>query len=406
MWYAGIDWADQHHDVVVLDEAGHTVTSRRVAHSAAGLEQLVACLQTLDGAGTVPPEQVACILETSSGLLIAALLDAGFAVFPVHAKTLHGLRKPSGAKTDQIDAYLLARKGRNDLTELRRLVPDSPVARELKLLTRDQDRLIQNQTQVVNQLTACLKSYWPGALTLFTKLHQEVTLAFLEAYPTLEQARRASVAEVQTLLVAAGHPSPAAKARQLYQQLHQAQLQADALAAQAKSRLMLALVAQLRVLLAHIAAYDAEITRLFATHPDAALFGALPGAGQRLAPRLLAEWGDDRERYAAASSVQALGGTAPVTIQSGRSARARTRSACSKPFRNVLHQFAWQSVQREGWAHAYYCRKRREGKSHPRAVRALANTWVRILYAIWRTQGHYEAAVFLAAQQAHGIAAA
>ena len=69
--------------------------------------------------------------------------------------------------------------------------------------------------------------------------------------------------------------------------------------------------------------------------------------------------------------------------------------------RNALHQFAWQSTQKEPWARAYYQRKRREGKSHSMAVRALANQWVRIIYAFWVKHEAYDATIFLAAQQAH-----
>ena len=75
---------------------------------------------------------------------------------------------------------------------------------------------------------------------------------------------------------------------------------------------MLALAQQLLLLLDQLAAYDQEIARLFQTHADQPIFSALPGAGKRLAPRLLAEWGDDRSRYATAESRQALGGTSPV----------------------------------------------------------------------------------------------
>jgi transposase len=347
------------------------------------------------------PDHLACLVETSHGLLISALLEAGLPVYPVNPKTVDRHRRPSGAKTDAIDAYLLARTGRSDLADLRRLAPDSPLITELKVLTRDQDSLVQNQTRLLNQLTACLKAYYPVALDLFGKLHQPTTLAFLQTFPTLEQARAASVDQMAAVLKAAGHPHAAAKAAQIRQQVHQPQLQADPALTRAKARLMLALVAQLQPLIAQIAAYDQEIRRLFLSHSDSRAFASLPRAGTRLAPRLLAEWGEERGRYETAASVQALAGTAPVAFQSGKFATVHRRYACSKPLRNALHQFAWQSTQKEPWARAYYERKRREGKSHTMAVRALANQWVRIIYALWRKHETYDATIFLAAQQAH-----
>jgi hypothetical protein len=137
-----------------------------VAHTVEGLAQLTTFL--LDIVGTPEwQEKLACIIETSHGLLIAALLESGFPVYPVNPKTVDRHRKPAGAKTDAIDAYLLARTGRSDFADLRRLRPDSALIQELKTLTRDQESLIASQTRLVNQLTACLKTYYPVALTLF-----------------------------------------------------------------------------------------------------------------------------------------------------------------------------------------------------------------------------------------------
>jgi transposase len=403
MWYAGIDWADAHHDAVVIDEQGRRVASCRVSHTPEGLAQLVTFLQ-----GTVAsaPQELVCLIETTHGLLITALLEAGLAIYPVNPKTVDRRRKPSGAKTDAIDAYLLAKTGRGDLADLRRLAPDSPMVQELKALTRDQDGLIQSQTRLVNQLTACLKAYYPVALDLFTKLQQPLTLAFLQAYPTPEAAQRASVEDLTQQLRHHHHPTPAPTAQALWKRLHQAQLQADAITTRTKARLMLALVSQLAPLLEQIKRYDDEITRLFLSHPDSAIFGSLPRAGKRLAPRLLSGWGDVRERYASAASVQALSGTSPVAYESGNYSRAHRRYACIKPFRNTLYQFAWQTTFQEPWAATYYRHKRQEGKSHSMAVRALSNVWVRIIHAMWLKQEGYKAATFIAAQQAHAISAA
>ncbi len=405
MWFVGIDWADDHHDAVVIDDAGMRVAAMRVPHSSNGITALIAFLRGIGDVDT-HPEHLACVVETNRGLLIAALLDAGVPVYPVNPTTVDRQRKPSGAKTDAIDAYLLARTGRSDLADLRRLTPDSPLVAELKLLTRDQDSLIQGQTRLVNQLTACLKAYYPVALELFGKLHQGATLAFLRTFPTPDEARAATVERIAAILTTVRYATAEAKAHEIWQRVQQPQLTADPIVTRAKARLVLTLTAQLQVLVTDIAAYDREISRVFAQHADSAAFASLPRAGKRLAPRLLAEWGDDRGRYADAASVQALAGTSPVVVQSGNYASVHKRYACSKPLRNALHQFAWQSTLQEGWANAYYRRKRREGKSHTKAVRALANQWVRIIHALWCKREIYDSAVFVAAQQAHARRAA
>ena len=396
MWFAGIDWADRHHDTVVIDEAGRRVAQLRVEHTPEGLTKLVTFLREI-----APLDQIACILETNHGLLITTLLEAGLALYPVNPKTIDRKRSASGAKTDLIDAYLLAKHGRAEWADLRRLDPDSPAIAELKALTRDQDALIQMQTRLVNQLTACLKAYYPVALQLFTKLQQRSTLAFLQTYPTPQAAKEAPVEQIEETLRKGHHSNPTAVAPRIYEVLHQPHLTADEMTTRTKARLMLALVAQLLPLVEQIAAYDKEISERFLTHADSQIFESLPGAGKRLAPRLLAEWGEDRKRYADPSSIQALAGTSPVPFESGNYATVHQRFACIKPLRNAFHQFAWQSTQQEVWAKDYYDRKRKEGKSHTMAVRALANVWVRIVFAMWHKREAYQRSTFETAQRMH-----
>ena len=397
MWYVGLDWADTHHDVEVLDEAGKRVGARRFAHSHEGLNELKQFVLSI----AASPDQLACIVETNHGLLITFLLEAGIPMYAVNPKMANQLRKAAGAKTDQIDAHLLAKLGRLDLAELRRLEPDSPTVQELKTLTRDQDALIQTQTRLVNQLTACLKEYYPAALHLFAKLQQRSTLVFLQAYPTPQTAQAASLEEITATLRTGKHTNPSKAAPKIFEELHCPQLVTTAVIVRAKQRLMLSLVKQLLVVIQEIASYDEAMRTLFLTHNDQQIWRSLPRAGKRLAPRLLAEWGDDRARYADANSVQTLAGTAPVPFQSGNYAKAHKRFACLKPLRNALHQFARQSTRQEAWAASYYRRKRAEGKTHSMAVRALANVWVRIIYRMWVSNTCYQTATFEAAQLTH-----
>lgn len=401
MWYAGIDWADRHHDLVVIDDTGRKVAQLRVEHSPEGLARLASFLREI-----APLDQIACILETTHGLLITALLEAGAVLYPVNPKTVDRKRSASGAKTDLIDAYLLAKHGRSEFADLRRLEPDSPKIAELKALTRDQNALIQGQTRLVNQLTACLKAYYPAALQLFSKWQQRSALVFLQTYPTPAAAHAASLVEIEATLKKGGHTTPGKVTPKIHATLHQPHLQADQVTTRTKARLTLALVEQLLPLVKQIAEYDKAITDLFLTHADSQIFESLPGAGKRLAPRLLAEWGDDRHRYGETRSIQALAGTCPVPWKSGEYATVHMRFACLKPLRNALHQFSWLSTQQEPWAEAYYQRKRAEGKSHSMAIRALANVWVRVIFALWNKHEVYQRATFERAQRLHARHAA
>jgi len=232
-----------------------------------------------------------------------------------------------------------------------------------------------------------------------------LALDFLEAYPTPEAALDAGIEDVAALLKEHRYPQPNRAAERIMGKLREPHLKADAITVPTKARLMLALVSQLAPLLDQIRAYDREIGRLFESHPDSKLFSSLPGAAKQLAPRLLVGWGDDRSRYASAASIQALAGTSPVVYESGKYRKVHKRHGCVKTLRNALHQFAWQSTG-EPWAEAYCRRKRAEGKSHSMALRALANIWVRIIYAMSLKHEPYEASTFLAARRAHARDAA
>jgi hypothetical protein len=239
-------------------------------------------------------------------------------------------------------------------------------------------------------------------LELWSSLHQKVTLTFLQTYPTPQTAMAASQEQIEATLKQAKHPHASQAAVQIFEQLHQPHLTADEITTRTKSRLLQVLLKQLQPLVEEIANYDKEIQRLFLTHADSPRFQSLPPAGKQLAPRRLPEIGDDRSRYASAARVIALAGTSPVLFQSGTYAKAHRRSACIKPRLFAMQQLAWQSTLSEAWALDYYRRKRAEGKSHSVALRALANVWARILYALERDEQEYQTETFEAAQRAHG----
>jgi transposase len=175
-------------------------------------------------------------------------------------------------------------------------------------LTRDQDALIQSQTRLVNQLTACLKAYYPAALQLFSKRRPRSTLIFLQTYPTPQEAQQATVAQIEATLRKGQHTHPTSGAPKIYEVLHQPHLEASEVTIRTKARLMQALVAQLLPLLEQIAAYDKEITELFLTHADSQIFASLPGAGKRLAPRRARRMGGGSQALCWSQQYSGLGG--------------------------------------------------------------------------------------------------
>src|SRR5258707_3959070 len=118
-----------------------------------------------------------------------------------------------------------------------------------------------------------------------------------------------------------------------------------------------------------LALYRQQIEALFARHPDHDLFGSLPGAGPKIAPRLLSEIGDDRQRFGGdPQNLQCLAGSAPVTKRSGKQRKywhVHQRWACDKHLRHALHLFSEQSLSRCVWAEIYYQHHRQRTRATP-----------------------------------------
>jgi len=163
-----------------------------------------------------------------------------------------------------------------------------------------------------------------------------------------------------------------------------------------------ALAGQLRTLQKHLDQFRGRIQALFAQHPDHDVFGSLPGAGDKLAPRLLAELGDDRQRFDSAQALQCFVGTAPVSYQSGQIKKVCFRRACQKVFRHTVHLWADLSRVKCPWAETYYRKKRDEGQSHACALRCLGQRWLKILWKMWQTKTPYDAELHQRNQIKHG----
>lgn len=249
--------------------------------------------------------------------------------------------------------------------------------------------LVRQRTRLVNQLTACLKEYYPAALSFFSSLERPLALAFLSHFPTLEDAQRLSLKELEAFCFEHRYRDRVG-INKLYDKLQSPMLRAHPLVARAKSRYLLSLVSQLIPLQQGIKEYEEEIERLFQRHPDSELFRSLPGAGKTLAPQMLAEIGDCRENFPRPEFLQGEAGTAPVTKRSGGRIMVVFRRSCRKRLRDTLQQFALESLRFCSWAREYYQAQKERGKSTSQAVRALANRWLAIIWAMWQRHLPYD----------------
>jgi len=262
------------------------------------------------------------------------------------------------------------------------------------LLTEDRRRVVDERTALTNQLTAVLKTYFPQALDWFGDLHTARACAFLQRWPSLQQLKQASPSSIRKFYKAQGYRGDD-KRDQLLANIKKAQpLTQDTAVLLSGSMKVETLVQQIPLLTEAIERYDQKIAALFDQHDDSTLFGSFPGAGPALAPRLLAAFGSNRDRFECASEMQELSGIAPVTEKSGEGIWIHWRLACSKFLRQTFHEFAGCSIVQSDWARACYDQMRKRGKSHHAALRALAFKWIRIMFSCWKNRTPYDEAVY------------
>jgi len=397
--FVGLDWADQKHDLALL-VAGHSrLEASTLKHTPEAIDAWACDLRERFGG-----RPVAVCFEQTRGAIAFALLKYDFIVlFPLPPARLTKYREAfssSGAKDDPTDAALLLDYLLRHREQLRMWRPDSPETRELQLLAEARRDAVNQRTRVSNQLTAVLKLYFPQALTLVgERLDTPLACDFLRAWPTLQAVQKAKPATLRKFYYGHGCRSEERIRERLDLIPSAVPITADPALLGAGPLQVQCFVAQLRALHQAIGAYEARLQQLMDQHPDAALFRSLPGAGDALAPRLVAAFGSDRERFSSAGELQTLAGVAPVTRRSGRRCTVHRRWACPKFLLQTFHEFASCSRRRSVWADAFYQQQRAAGKGHHAAVRALAFKWIRILFRCWKSHLPYSEERYLASLQ-------
>ena len=394
MIFVGIDWAEAHHDVCLVDQAGTILATRRIDEGVAGVGEF----HQLVAEHAAEPSQVAVAVETDRGLLVGALVATGYVVYAINPMAASRYRErhvTSGAKSDPGDAKMLADLVRTDRHNHRPIAGDSELSEAMKVLARAHQELIWNQLQLVNHLRSTLREFYPAILAAFgTDLASREALAVLTAAPTPAQGRTLSQAKIGSLLRKAGrHRSPDQKAAEIQAQLRAPQLAAPTLLSEAYGKSTAATVGILRELRAQIALLETELSQSFEKHPDAEIYRSLPGLGVVLGARVLSEFGDDRTRFAHPKARKNYAGTAPITKTSGTRRAVLARVACNRRLANACFWWAFCALTRSPGARRYYRQLRGRGKSHNQALRALANRLVGILHGCLEHRQTYREAM-------------
>ena len=386
----GIDRGDRAHHVVVWDVELNKKAVCSIEQTPAALHGWIGGLLKRFGG-----RPLALAVEQSRGALVYALMNyPGIVLYPVNPKSLARYRdtfRPGGAKDDPTDADLLTDLLRTHRDRLRPWKPDEASVRTLRLLVEDRRSLVDQRTALTNRLQNRLKEYYPHALEWARGLDTLQACDFLERWPELASVRTVRLSQLRTFYRKHSSPLSPDRIAQRYAEIRAAvEMTADVAIRTASIVFVRALVGQIRAVTTSIHEYDHRIATLFAEQDDARIFESFPGAGARLAPRLLVAFGNDRSRFEEALEVAQWSGIAPVLKRSGNTTIVQARRACPIFVKQTFHQYARLSIRQSEWARAYYEGRCARGVDRQTIFRSLAYRWIRITFACWKSCTPYD----------------
>lgn len=389
MIFVGDDWAEDHHDIHVMDADGARLASRRLPEGLAGIRGF----HELAAAHVAEPSQVVIGIETDRGLWVQALSAAGYQLYAVNPLAVARYRdrhQVSGAKSDAGDAKLLADLVRTDRHNHRSMAGDSSEVEAIKVLARAHQNLIWARTRHTNALRSALREYYPAALQAFDDLHDRDALAVLGRAPTPAEAAHLSLAKIRSALKHGGRQRNIDTcAQEIAAALRTAQLAAPAPLTAAFAATTRAAVGIISELNRQITELETELAAHFEAHPDADIYLSLPGLGVILGARVLGEFGDNPNRYTTAKSRKNYAGTSPLTVASGKKRAILARRVRNRRLYDAIDQWALGAINNSPGARAFYDQHRAAGDLHHQALRALGNRLVGILHGCLRHQTHY-----------------
>jgi transposase len=377
--FCGIDWAEGHHDIALVDEAGQLVAKKRIHESVTGFAELTAMFEA---AGDTADDPIPVAIETPRGLLVAALRATGRPVFAINPMAVARYRERlsvSRTKSDHADAMALANILRTDAHLHRRLAADSELVRSIAVLARAQQDAIWRRTKATNELRSLLREYYPAFLEAFagktaTNLAHPEARAVLAIAADPAAAAKLSRPRLAAALKKAGRRrfiDP--RATELQVSFREPRLRQPALVEQAMGRQALALLATLDVECRNVDDLSQSTAEAFQQHPDHAIVTSFPGLNDNTGARILAEIGDDRTRFTDARALKAYAGSAPITRASGRSLSVSFRRIKNDRLAAAGWIWAFAAMANHQPAAAHYRRRRDHGDRHTPALRNLFN---------------------------------
>lgn len=377
--YCGVDWAEGHHDIAIVDSDGKLVAKKRITDDPTGFAELT---QLLADAGDTAETPIPVAIETPRGLMVAALRSCGRPVFAINPMAVARYRERHSmarAKSDHADAMTLANILRVDAHMHRRLPADTEQAQAISVLARAQQDAVWRRTKASNELRSLLREYYPTFLAVFagktaTNLAKPEARAVLAIAPTPAHVAKLTKTRIAAALRRAGRQRGIdALAAEILDGLRQPQLRQPELVEKAIGRQALALLAALDTACAGANDLEQAAAEEFRKHPDHTIITSFPGLADLTGARVLAEIGDDRTKFGTDRALKAYAGSAPVTRASGKTISITHRRVKNDRLAAAGWVWAFAAASRCDPARAHYQRRRAHGDRHAAALRHLFN---------------------------------
>src|SRR5680860_133344 len=394
MLAVGIDWAEEFHDVALGRPCDGVFDEIHVDHTPAAIDALIARIAALEPDAA----EVRVVIETRHGLLVERLVDAGFTVLPVNPDLVARRRGPAKKKDDAEDARIACLIALDQFLDLRKLVPHGELAGELRAIARDDLRAQRDERRLLNRLRADLLAAFPAAKNIAGEdMSAPTFLKLLERWPTADALAAASRDDIEAFARSNKHGWPDRFADRVETALAAEHFAAKPYLVRAKADTIRLAAAQLLLIRSQRRVWEKRMGALLLgapregrsnqpgddrgpAVPGGEIYLSFPGLGDRLAARIAGEIGDITT-FTTANALQCYAGKAPVTRRSGKSELTiANRLACNRFLADAVQQWAFTSLLRSGWAREFYDAKIAIGNNHHKALRALGNRWLEVLW--------------------------
>jgi hypothetical protein len=390
MLFVGDDWAEDHHDVHLMGEAGEEIARRRLPEGLGG----IGAFHELVADHAEEADDVVIGIETDRGLWVQALIAAGYQMYAINPLAVARYRdrhNVAGAKSDAGDAKVLADLVRTDRHNHRQIAGDSGDVGAIKIVARGHQNLIWSRNRQTNALRNALREYYPTALVAFDDLAHSDCLAVLAKAPTPAAGAHLSMDQISAALKRGGRQRNIdRRAHEIQEALRTEQLSGPQPIVDAFAATTTAAVGIITELNRQIAKLEQSLADRFEQHPDADIYRSLPGLGVILGARALGEFGDDPDRYANPKSRKNYAGTSPLTIASGKKRAVLARHIRNRRLYDAIDQWAFCAISNSEGCRTFYDQRRAAGDLHHQALRALGNRLVGILHGCLQHRAHYD----------------